>query len=86
MVSSSVRVRPTRSAIRPKTIPPVAQPTSRTEVMIPVHSSVALRASGEPMGMPSKVGTQLGATQLNRMPSKTSNPQPSHAAASTPHW
>ena len=52
----------------------------------PVQNSVALRASGVPIGSPSSVGTQLGATKLNSRPSKTSKPQPSHAAKTTVHW
>ena len=52
----------------------------------PVQNRVALRASGVPMGSPSSVGTQLGATKLNSRPSKTSKPQPSQAAKTTVHW
>src|SRR3989442_1736489 len=36
MVSSSVRERPSRSVTSPKTMPPVAQPTSRPAVIAPV--------------------------------------------------
>src|SRR6185503_19096708 len=70
----------------PKTVPPTAQPMRRSDVRIPVQKSVALRASGEPIGRPSRAGTQLGATKLNSRPSKTSKPQPSHAAKTTAHW
>ena len=37
IVSSSVRVRPRRSATRPKMMPPTAQPISSSDVRIPVH-------------------------------------------------
>ena len=62
IVSSRVRVRPMRSQTRPKRIPPTAQPTSRTDVTMPAYFNVAARASGEPIGRPSSVGTQFGAT------------------------
>ena len=62
IVSSSVRVRPMRSHTRPNTMPPIAQPTSRSDVSTPVHCSVAALASGLPSGRWSSVGTQLGAT------------------------
>ena len=75
-----------RSATCPKTMPPIAQPTSSTEVRMPVHCSVATLAAGEPMVSPSSVGTQLGATKLKSWPSKTSNPHPSQAAKRTVHW
>ena len=62
IVSSSVRVRPRRSATRPNTMPPTAQPTSSSDVRIPVHCSVADRAAGVPSGMSSSTGTAFGAT------------------------
>ena len=62
IVISSVLVRPIRSATFPKTMPPTAQPTSRSEVRIPVHQSVADCASGVPICNPSSVGTAFGAT------------------------
>ena len=62
IVSSNVRVRPRRSAMRPKMMPPVAHPTSSSEVRMPVHRSVAAAAAGVPNGMPSSTGTQVGAT------------------------
>ena len=62
IVNSSVRVRPMRSATRPKMMPPTAQPTSRIDVSTPVHRSVAAEAAAVPSGMRSSVGTQLGAT------------------------
>ena len=62
IVSISVRVRPMRSAIWPNRMPPVAQPSSRIDVRMPPHFSVAAFAAAEPIGMPSSVGTQLGAT------------------------
>ena len=37
IVSSSVRVRPRRSATRPKMMPPIAQPISSSDVRMPVH-------------------------------------------------
>src|SRR5262245_36778701 len=86
MVRSRVRVRPSRSATLPNTVPPMAQPMRRSDVRTPVQKRVALRASGEPIGMPSSAGTQLGATKLNSRPSKTSKPHPSHAAKITVHW
>src|SRR3954466_3451128 len=67
-------------------VPPMAQPIRRSDVRSPVQNRVAARASGEPIGMPSSAGTQLGATKLNSSPSKTSKPQPSHAAKTTAHW
>src|SRR5690606_393895 len=68
------------------TIPPTAQPTRRREVRMPVHSIVCERASGDPISRPRREGTQFGATKLKSSPSKTSKPQPSHAAKSTVHW
>jgi hypothetical protein len=86
IVRSRVLVRPSVSARRPNTMPPTAQPSSSTADRAPVQNSVTCRASGVPSGMPSRVGTQLGATKLNNRPSKTSKPHPSHAANSTVHW
>ena len=43
-------------------------------------------AAGSPGATPSSCGTQTGATKLNSRPSKTSKPQPSHAAKKTIHW
>ena len=62
IVTSSVRLRPTRSATRPKRMPPAAQPSSRSEVRIPVHRSVAAPAAGVPSGMCRRTGTHVGAT------------------------
>jgi hypothetical protein len=62
IVRRSVRVRPSRSATRPKKMPPTAQPISRRDVRIPVHCSVAARAACVPSGMPSSTGTAFGAT------------------------
>ena len=62
MVSSSVRVRPIRSATLPNRTPPIAQPTSSTEVKIPVLCSVAAFAYADPSGSSKSVGTQFGAT------------------------
>ncbi len=62
IVSSSVRVRPRRSATRPNTIPPTAHPMSSSDVRIPVHCSVADRAAGVPSGISSSTGTAFGAT------------------------
>ena len=39
-----------RSATFPNRTPPIAQPTSRTDVKIPVHCNVAAFASAEPIG------------------------------------
>ena len=39
-------MRPRRSATRPKTMPPTAQPTSSSDVRMPVHRSVAARRRG----------------------------------------
>ena len=86
IVSSSVRFRPMRSAMRPNRIPPADQPSSNIDVRMPPHLSVAAFAADDPIGSPSSVGTQLGATKLNRRPSNTSKPQPSQAANSTVHW
>ncbi len=62
IVSMIVRVRPMRSATWPKRTPPAAQPSSRIDVRMPPHRSVAFLASGDPIVSPSSVGTQLGAT------------------------
>ena len=62
IVSSSVRVRPMRSAIWPNRMPPAAQPSSRIDVRMPPQRSVAAFAAADPIGRPSSVGTQLGAT------------------------
>jgi hypothetical protein len=62
IVSNSVRVRPKRSAMRPKMMPPVAQPTSSNDVRIPVHRRVAAAAAGVPNGIPRSTGTHVGAT------------------------
>jgi hypothetical protein len=62
IVSSIDRVRPMRSASRPKMMPPAAQPTRRIEVRMPVHRSVAAAASGVPSGIFRRTGTQVGAT------------------------
>ena len=85
IVSSSVRVRPRRSAMRPKTIPPAAHPISSSDVRMPVHRSVAAAAAGVPYGIPRSTGTHVGATKLKRRLSKMSKPQPSHAANRTIH-
>ena len=37
IVNNSVRVRPRRSAMRPKMMPPTAQPIKRSDVRMPVH-------------------------------------------------
>jgi hypothetical protein len=62
IVSISVRVRPMRSATMPNSTPPVAQPSSSTDVSAPVQNSVACFAAGLPISSPSSVGTQFGAT------------------------
>ena len=62
IVSSNVRVRPRRSAMRPKMIPPIAHPISSSDVRIPVHCRVADRAAGVPSSSPSSTGTAFGAT------------------------
>ena len=45
IVIKRVRVRPIRSQIRPKRMPPIAQPTSRIDVTMPLYCRVAARAS-----------------------------------------
>ena len=62
IVSISVRVRPIRSQTLPKTMPPIAQPTSRSEVPMPVYCSVAALASLVPIFRPSSVGMQFDET------------------------
>ena len=52
IVRSRVRVRPRRSAMRPKTIPPAAHPISSSDVRMPVQRSVAAAAAGVPMRDP----------------------------------
>ena len=49
IVSNSVRVRPSRSATRPKTMPPIAQPIRRSEVRMPgpLQRGGARRGSAE---------------------------------------
>src|SRR2546427_380208 len=76
MLRRSVRGRPSQSVTKPNRMPPVAQPTRSVDVMAPV----AAVTRGSPAGTPSSRGTQTGATKLNSNPSKTSKPQPSHAA------
>ena len=61
IVSSKVLVRPIRSATWPKIIPPAAQPSSSTDVRMPVQLSVAAEASGVPRCSPSSAGTAFGA-------------------------
>jgi hypothetical protein len=85
MVSISTRLRPKRSEIGPKITPPAAQPSSSSELRIPVQYGSAALASSPPMGTPNKVGMALGATKLNSSPSKMSKPQPSQAAMKTVH-
>ena len=62
IVRSRVRVRPRRSATRPKIMPPIAQPIRRSAVSSPVHRKVAARAAAVPSGMSRRTGTALGAT------------------------
>jgi hypothetical protein len=61
IVISSVRVRQMRSHNLPNTMPPIAHPTSRSEVPMPVYLSVAA-ASAEPIFRPSSVGMQFDET------------------------
>ena len=62
IVKVSTRTRPMRSPSGPNSRPPAAQPTSSSEVRMPVQTSVALRAADDPIVSPSSVGTQLGVT------------------------
>jgi len=59
---------------------------SSTEVTMPVTVVTRAVPPGSLAVTPSRRGTHTGATKLKSSPSKTSNPQPSHAARNTVHW